>query len=890
MSIGVAMVGGGIWAREEHLPAVLASKHLHLKAVFSRSLKSAESVASLAEKAVDLYSDDSGAGFEDLLKRPDISALILSLPIKNQVTYIKAALLAGKHVLSEKPVAENIDDAVQLIQWYRSEVKGVSWCIAENWRFLKSYDFARRELECMGRILGFQGRYHALIKPDFKFFDTEWRKDPTHQGGYLLDGGVHYIAGIRQLLESQPGNQIARVSAFTNKLRDYLPPVDTANTIFKTRSGVTGTFQQSVGTTLQESSWTVASEHGWIKVEDSTVTIFRDGQETIRTIPNERTGVPPVVRAWGEALAAGTVPKAQEPEAALADLEILELILKSGASGETQRLVLGFRPLSSAYYTLSGSFRHSPLRNMGQVVKMSKSLQFDWKPHKRAILYCCIAAIGALVYGYDNTYYNGVLAMQQFKNDYGTRVENGQKALGPEFQSVTASSIYIGDLFGAILAAPIDDRWGRKGVFWFAAGCVLVGGITQVADNGHEAVITVGRVLIGLGVGQFTVTSLLYMGEVAPASIRGPTLMMFQFLQSCSQLIASGLTQGTETIKNNSLSYKLPMGGLIVLPLFLFAGLPFIPESPVWYILKGRREDAVKSLRKINRSQPEYDETMDIARLEETKAIEEQHAEFSTWKSLITDSVERRKVLYSAGAMFSQQICGILFFYVYGVVFAQAIGIQEPFLIQLITNILQIFAVGASVITGNKIRRRVNLLVTNSMMLFAFVVIGGIGTQRILTTVSQYVIVVFSFVVIIGFNFGPGPLAYTIAREMAVGTNQNKIMSVSIVVFYLATFIVSFTAPYLYYNAGLGPKLGFVYAGTTLIALTWTWFCVGETAGRSNHEISLFFTEGIPVRQWSKHVFPFEAAVKLDEKSHVRVDQIAEKAGDDGSAAHVERV
>jgi len=486
---------------------------------------------------------------------------------------------------------------------------------------------------------------------------------------------------------------------------------------------------------------------------------------------------------------------------------------------------------------------------------MFKSLKFDWRSHKWALFYCAVSAIGALCYGYDNTYYNGVLAMQEFKNDYGNhRDENGNLMLPSSFQALTASAIYIGDLFGAVIAAPINDRWGRKATFWFASFCILVGGIAQVADTIHnEAIIVVGRILIGLGVGQFTVTSLLYIGEVAPSSIRGPALMMFQFLQSWSQLIASALNQGTENIRS-SLAYRIPMGGLVVLPLIMFAVLPFTPESPVWYMFKNRRQDAAASLRKINRSHPNYDPSEDMATLETIKAVEEEHAEFSSWKAVICDPVERRKVFYSSGAMFSQQICGILFFYVYGVVFVQNIGVEDPFLVQLIVNIVQIIAVGASVVTGNKIRRRVNLMVTNCMMLVAFIVIGGIGT-RPLNTVSQYVIVVMSFVVVVGFNYGLGPLAYTIAREMAVGTNQNKIMSASIVVFYFTTWLVSFTAPYLYYDAGLGPMLGFVYAGTTGLALLYTWYCVGETTGRSSLEISMFFADKVPVRQWRRHVF-----------------------------------
>ena len=511
-----------------------------------------------------------------------------------------------------------------------------------------------------------------------------------------------------------------------------------------------------------------------------------------------------------------------------------------------------------------------------------ESMKFDWRSHKWALFFCAISSIGALCYGYDNTYYNGVLAMQEFKNDYGNHVDaDGNKALPSSFQSLTASSIYIGDLFGALLASPINDRWGRKMVFWTASICILLGGVAQVADTNHESVIVVGRVVMGLGVGQFTVTTLLYIGEVAPVAIRGPALMMFQFLQSVSQLIASAITQGTEGV-NSSISYKIPMGGLIILPLMMFAGLPFIPESPLWYVLKGRNSDAENSLRRIHQDQSDYDPAADLQVLTETKAIEEQHAENSSWKALITDPIERRKLFYSCGAMISSQVCGILFFYVYGVVFAQAIGIKDPFLIQLITNILQIFAVAASVVTGNKVSRRINLFVTNSMMLVAFIVIGGIGTQGSPTTAAQYVIVIFSYFVIIGYNFGIGPLAYTIAREMAVGTNQNKIMSASIVVFYFVTWAISFTAPYMYYDAGLGPMIGFVYAGTTSLTLLYTWFCVGETAGRTSGEISRFFTERVPVRQWKTHVFESLYDNDMEKKPQSSEDEA-------GAAHHVDQ-
>lgn len=152
---------------------------------------------------------------------------------------------------------------------------------------------------------------------------TEWRRNPTHQGGYLLDGGVHYIAGLRLLLGVEPGHQIALLSAFTNQIQPYLPPVDTADVILRTTLGITGVFQISRGTSLRADEWTIACSHGWIKIENEKVTISRDGQVEVVSIPNERTGVPPEIRAWGESLVVGKTHPDQEPEAALADLELV---------------------------------------------------------------------------------------------------------------------------------------------------------------------------------------------------------------------------------------------------------------------------------------------------------------------------------------------------------------------------------------------------------------------------------------------------------------------------------------------------------------------------------------------------------------------------------------
>lgn len=147
-----------------------ATSHLNLKAIYSRSLKSAHAL----NANVDLYSDDAGSGktYHDLLLRGDIHAVIIALPILTQPEYIEAALAAGKHVLSEKPIAGDLHRAEHLIKYYKSDkVKNkATWGIAENFRFKESYQHATQEIAKLGKILGFTVTVWGNVTSDNKYF------------------------------------------------------------------------------------------------------------------------------------------------------------------------------------------------------------------------------------------------------------------------------------------------------------------------------------------------------------------------------------------------------------------------------------------------------------------------------------------------------------------------------------------------------------------------------------------------------------------------------------------------------------------------------------------------------------------------------------------------
>jgi predicted dehydrogenase len=157
-----------------------------LKAIYSRSLSSAQKLSKEVESSTpDLYAEDAGSdkSYAKLLERSDIEAVVIALPILAQPDFIKKALSAGKHVLSEKPVAKDLATAHELIDWYHKNIdtKKTIWAVAENFRYLGRFQYGAEQVKELGDILGFRLRMHAMVKPGAKYYETEWRKTPEYQ-------------------------------------------------------------------------------------------------------------------------------------------------------------------------------------------------------------------------------------------------------------------------------------------------------------------------------------------------------------------------------------------------------------------------------------------------------------------------------------------------------------------------------------------------------------------------------------------------------------------------------------------------------------------------------------------------------------------------------------
>lgn len=174
-----------------HLPAIasVGSSVVALKAIYSRSEKSAAGLAADAQNALkleskpDVYFDsDPAKNLDALLARSDISAVLVVLPITTQPSIVLKALAAGKHVLSEKPVAPDVASGIKLIKEYEStyKSKGLIWRVAENFEAESGYRAAGKAIKDgkIGKVVFYNARVVNYIDQSSKWYNTPWRTVP----------------------------------------------------------------------------------------------------------------------------------------------------------------------------------------------------------------------------------------------------------------------------------------------------------------------------------------------------------------------------------------------------------------------------------------------------------------------------------------------------------------------------------------------------------------------------------------------------------------------------------------------------------------------------------------------------------------------------------------
>ncbi|KXS98253.1 hypothetical protein AC578_6282 [Pseudocercospora eumusae] len=525
----------------------------------------------------------------------------------------------------------------------------------------------------------------------------------------------------------------------------------------------------------------------------------------------------------------------------------------------------------------------------------------------KAYLICAFASFGGIFFGYDSGYINGVTGSQVFIEI----IEGpGAEKLRGSYQSLIVSILSAGTFFGAIIAGDVADFIGRKWTVIAGCGIYIVGVILQTAAHGLGLIVA-GRLIAGIGVGFESAIVILYMSEICPKKVRGALVAGYQFCITIGLLIAACVNYAVQD-RTDTGSYRIPIAIQFAWGLILGGGLFFLPDSPRYFVKRGRVEDARSSLARL-RGQDKMSEYIEaelaeiVANEEYERSVIPQGGWISGWANCFSGSLWKsnsnlRKTILGTSLQMMQQWTGVNFIFYYSTPFLQSTGaIDNVFLISLIFTLVNVCSTPISFYTVEKLGRRpllvwgaLGMLICQFIVAIVGVTVGFNKSHTVPgvngadpTTVANNIAAVnaqIAFIAIFIFFFAStwGPGAWIVIGEIFPLPIRSRGVGLSTASNWLWNTIIAVITPYMVNEdeGNLKSSVFFIWGGLCTCAFVYAYFLVPETKGLSLEQVDKMMEETTPrtSAKW-KPTTTFAHEMGLDQGISAEKVQDVERKG-----------
>ena len=208
--LGIAVIGAG---RIGTLRARLAAKHpsVQFLAIADQDISKAKALAETC--GADFYSADN----DEVIARPEVTAVFVSTPEGEHAAPIKKALELGKPVLVEKPLALTLEDADDILATLKAT--GGKLNVGYSRRFKECYLRAKEQIihERLGKIIGGTARVYNSRAQAFSILKRDPHATP------VLDVLTYYVDLMCWFLDgtSKPVEVVARGQSGVFKAAGY---------------------------------------------------------------------------------------------------------------------------------------------------------------------------------------------------------------------------------------------------------------------------------------------------------------------------------------------------------------------------------------------------------------------------------------------------------------------------------------------------------------------------------------------------------------------------------------------------------------------------------------------------------------------------------------------
>ncbi|XP_039130467.1 sugar carrier protein A [Dioscorea cayenensis subsp. rotundata] len=483
-------------------------------------------------------------------------------------------------------------------------------------------------------------------------------------------------------------------------------------------------------------------------------------------------------------------------------------------------------------------------------VAKERAQQYKGRVTLFVVMACVTAAIGGSIFGYDIGISGGVTSMDPFLEKFFPVVYR-KKNLGSKNNyckydnqglSAFTSSLYLAGLVASLFASPVTRKYGRR-VSIICGGISFLVGATLNAAAQNLAMLLLGRIMLGVGIGFGNQAVPLYLSEMAPAHLRGALNMMFQLATTLGIFTANMINYGTEKI--NPWGWRLSLG-LAAVPAFLMTvGGFFLPETPNSLIERGLEEKGRRVLEKIRGTHDVDAEFQDMVEASELA---------NSIKHPFRNIMERRNRPQLVMAIFMptfQILTGINSILFYAPVLFQSMGFgnNASLYSSVMTGAVLASSTLVSIATVDRWGRRVLLIGGGIQMIICQVIVAIIlgvkfGNDKQLSKEFSIIVVVIICLFVAAFGWSWGPLGWTVPSEIFPLETRSAGQSITVSVNLFFTFAIAQSFLSLLCSFKFGIFLFF--AGWITIMTVFVIVFLPETKGVPIEEMILL---------WRKHWF-----------------------------------
>ena len=283
--------------------------------------------------------------------------------------------------------------------------------------------------------------------------------------------------------------------------------------------------------------------------------------------------------------------------------------------------------------------------------------------------------------------------------------------LSSEQEEAIVSSTILSAFVASITGGTINPYLGRRKTLILAAAIFTLGGLVLFTAMNYASLV-VGEILLGSGIGLESLTSPLYIAEVAKPTHRGMLVSMYALMMCLGQFFAGIMDGVFGAVLPDTWGWRFMFGCSCIPGMVMFSGFLTLPESPSWLMAHSeQKEEARIILTSVRDTDQEV--ALELQQLRNTTRTTEHQTRhsssvLSSFRQIMGDEPTRNALVVGCGLMVLQQICGVNALMYYAASIYQSAGFEELTSIWLsaFTTFAQIVGLAFSVFLVERKGRR----------------------------------------------------------------------------------------------------------------------------------------------------------------------------------------